>query len=180
MERLEMIYNLYLYVLHWLMDSLPKVDDTHIKCAQCGWESGAMRNIKFLYSGYGYVVGHCPECFGDSIYFKKDWSDLKAAPIDLKINIIEKDLDMQMIDSGKKVGNLLNDDEVVVIITDGAYKGGHTTKVRYELADFMDDEPPFMEILFVDKYDDVVYFTENMNQPVYELNGVYIVEGENK
>ena len=80
--------------------------------------------------------------------------------------------------SGKKVGELLNDDIVIIIATDGAYKGGHTTKVRYELADFMDDEPPFMEILFVDKYDDVVYFTENMEQPVYELNGVYIIKGE--
>lgn len=83
--------------------------------------------------------------------------------------------------SGKKVGELLNDDVVVVIIaTDGAYKGGHTTKVRYELADFMDDEPPFMEVLFVDKYDDVVYFTEDMNQPVYEMNGMYVVEVGNK
>ena len=80
--------------------------------------------------------------------------------------------------SGKKVGELLNDDVVVVIATDGAYKGGHTAKVRYELADFMDDEPPFMEVLFVDKYDDVVYFTEDMNQPVYEMNGMYVVEGE--
>ena len=84
----------------------------------------------------------------------------------------------KLIDSGKKVGELLNDDVVVVIATDGAYKGGHTTKVRYELADFMDDEPPFMEVLFVDKYDDVVYFTEDMNQPVYEMNGMYVVEGD--
>lgn len=175
-----MIYNLYLYLLHWLMDSLPKADDNHIKCAQCGWESKAIRNIKFLYSGYGYAEGHCPECFGDSIYFKRDWSDLKATPIDLKINVIKKELDMQLIDSGKKVGELLNDDVVVVITTDGAYKGGHTAKVRYELADFMDDEPPFMEVLFVDKYDDVVYFTEDMSQPVYEINGMYVVDGENK
>ena len=80
--------------------------------------------------------------------------------------------------SGKKVGELLNDDVVVVIVTDGSYKGGHTTKVRYELADFMDDEPPFMEVLFVDKHDDVVYFTEDMNQPVYGMNGMYIVKGE--
>ena len=85
-----------------------------------------------------------------------------------------------MPNSGKKVGELLNDDVVVVIATDGAYRGGHTAKVRYELADFMDDEPPFMEVLFVDKYDDVVYFTEDMNQPVYEMNGMYVVEGDNK
>ena len=82
--------------------------------------------------------------------------------------------------SGKKVGELLNGDVVVVIATDGAYKGGHTAKVRYELADFMDDELPFMEVLFVDKYDDAVYFTEDMNQPVYEINGMYVVEGDNK
>ena len=83
-----------------------------------------------------------------------------------------------LIDSGKTVGKLLNDDEVVVIITDGAYKGGHTTKVKYELADFMDDEPPFMEILFVDKYDDTVYFTADMLEPVYELDGLLVVIGK--
>lgn len=80
--------------------------------------------------------------------------------------------------SGKKVGELLNKDEVIVIITDGAYKGGHTTKVKYELADFMDDEPPFMEVLFVDKYDDTVYFTADMSEVVYELNGLMVVIGK--
>lgn len=80
--------------------------------------------------------------------------------------------------SGSVVGKLLNDDEVTVVITDGAYKGGHTTKVKYELADFMDDEPPFMEILFVDKYDDTVYFTADMSEPVYELNGLLVVIGK--
>ena len=84
----------------------------------------------------------------------------------------------KLIDSGKKVGELLNDDVVVVIATDGAYRGGHTAKVRYELADFMDDEPPFMEVLFVDKYDDVVYFTADMTEVVYELNGLLIVIGK--
>ena len=41
---------------------------------------------------------------------------------------------MKLIDSGKKTGELLNDD--------------------------------------------VVYFTEDMSQPVYEMNGMYVVEGE--
>lgn len=68
----------------------------------------------------------------------------------------------KLIDSGKTVGELLNNDEVIVVITEGSYKGGHTTKVKYELADFMDDEPPFMEIVFVDKYDEAVYFTADM------------------
>lgn len=85
---------------------------------------------------------------------------------------------LQMEESGKTVGKLLNGDEVIVIIKDGAYKGGHTTKVKYELADFMDDEPPFMEILFVDKYDDTVYFTADMIEPVYELNGLLVVVGK--
>ena len=84
----------------------------------------------------------------------------------------------KMVDSGKVVGKLLNGDEVIVIITDGAYKGGHTTKVKYELADFMDDEPPFMEILFIDKYDDTVYFTADMTETVYELNGLLVVIGK--
>lgn len=163
---------------HWLNGDLPKSDDTHIKCAGCGWENKNIRNVNFLYYGYGYVEGHCPKCFGDSIYFKKDWSNLKSSPIDLKLNITKKVQDMELIDSGSKVGKLLNGDEVIVIITDGAYKGGHTTKVKYELADFMDDEPPFMEILFVDKYDDTVYFTADMRETVYELNGLSVVIGK--
>ena len=28
--------------------------------------------------------------------------------------------------------------------------------------------------------DDVVYFTEDMNQPVYEMNGMYVVKGDSK
>lgn len=80
--------------------------------------------------------------------------------------------------SGKTVGKLLSNDEVIVIITEGSYKGGHTTKVRYELADFMYDEPPFMEILFVDKYDEAVYFTADMSEPVYDLNGLAVVVGK--
>lgn len=83
----------------------------------------------------------------------------------------------KLIDSGKTVGKLLNDDEVIVIITEGSYKGGHTTKVKYELADFMDDEPPFMEIVFVDKFDEAVYFTADMAEPVYELDGLTVVIG---
>lgn len=81
----------------------------------------------------------------------------------------------RLIDSGKTVGELLNNDEVIVVITEGSYKGGHTTKVKYELADFMDDEPPFMEIVFVDKYDEAVYFTADMSEPVYELDGLTVV-----
>lgn len=79
--------------------------------------------------------------------------------------------------TGKKVSDLLNGETVIVIHTTGWREGAETTTVRYELADFMDDEPPFMEILFVDKYDNVVYFTEDMDEPVYDLEGLYVVKG---
>lgn len=33
------------------MDTLPKTDDNHIKCATCGWESEHLNNLKFIYFG---------------------------------------------------------------------------------------------------------------------------------
>lgn len=89
----------------------------------------------------------------------------------------DKVKEFQIKPTSKKVSDLLNGTTVVVIHTEGWREGAETTTVRYELADFMDDEPPFMEILFVDKYDNVVYFTEDMNEPVYDLEGLYIVKG---
>ena len=47
-----MLNKLYFWLGHWLMDSLPKVDDNHIKCATCGWESEHINNLKFIYVGY--------------------------------------------------------------------------------------------------------------------------------
>lgn len=42
-----MLTKLYLYLLHWLEQSLPSPDDTHVKCATCGWESEHINNLKF-------------------------------------------------------------------------------------------------------------------------------------
>ena len=82
-----MIYNLYLYLLHWLMDSLPKVDDNHIKCAQCGWESEHINNLKFIYVGDNTMEGLCPNCYNDRIYYKRDWSNLKSNSIPLSFKV---------------------------------------------------------------------------------------------
>lgn len=80
--------------------------------------------------------------------------------------------------SGKKVGDLINGDVVVVILTEGVYKGGYNTTVKYELADFMDDEPPFIEVSFVTEQDDTVFFTDDLSQPVYELDGLLFVKAK--
>ena len=88
--RETVIYNLYLYVLHWLMDSLPKADDNHIKCAQCGWESEHINNLKFIYVGDNTMEGLCPNCYNDSIYYKRDWGNLKANPIPLTFKVYFK------------------------------------------------------------------------------------------
>ena len=90
LEKILMIYNLYLYLLHWLMDSLPKVDDNYIKCAQCGWESEHINNLKFIYIGDNTMEGLCPNCYNDRIYHKRDWSDLKANSIPLTFKVYFK------------------------------------------------------------------------------------------
>lgn len=89
-DELQMIYNLYSYLLHWLMDSLPKVDDNHIKCAQCGWESEHINNLKFIYVGDNTMEGLCPSCYNDRIYYKRDWSDLKSNSIPLIFKVCFK------------------------------------------------------------------------------------------
>ena len=85
---------------------------------------------------------------------------------------------ISMVDTGMTVGQLLNDTLVVVILTEGVYKGGYTTTVKYELADFMDDEPPFIEVSFITKQGDAVFFTEDLSQPVYELDGLLVVKAK--
>lgn len=88
--RVTVIYNLYLYLLHWLMDSLPKVDDNHIKCATCGWESEHISNLKFIYVGDNTMEGLCPNCYNDRIYYKRDWSNLKSSSIPLTFKVYFK------------------------------------------------------------------------------------------
>ena len=72
------------------MNSLPKKDDTHIKCATCGWESGQINDLKFIYVGDNKMEGLCPSCYGGIIYYKRDWSDLRANSIDLTFKVIFK------------------------------------------------------------------------------------------
>lgn len=78
----------------------------------------------------------------------------------------------KLIDSGKTVGELFNGEEVIVIITEGSYKGGHTAKVIYELT------TGFVAIVFVSKYGEAVYYTADMSEPVYELDGLKVVVGK--
>ena len=85
-----MLTKLYLWLGHWLMDSLPNKDDTHIKCATCGWESGQINDLKFIYVGDNKMEGLCPSCYGGIIYYKRDWSDLKANSIDLTFRVVFK------------------------------------------------------------------------------------------
>lgn len=85
-----MLTKLYLYLLHWLEQSLPSPEDTHIKCATCGWESEHMNNLKFIYIGDNEMEGLCPSCYHGSIYFKRDWSNLKANSIPLTFKVYFK------------------------------------------------------------------------------------------
>lgn len=85
-----MLTKLYLYLLHWLEQSLPSPDDTHIKCATCGWESEHMNNLKFIYVGENRMEGLCPSCYGGIIYHKKDWRNSKARNIPLTFKVYFK------------------------------------------------------------------------------------------
>lgn len=87
------------------------------------------------------------------------------------------DSDFKLVDSGKVVGDLLNDDVVIVICTKQPNIGAETCIVKYELADFLEDEPPFIEVCFLDSSEDAYYFTENLQQKVYMIDGVYVVRG---
>lgn len=40
--------------------------------------------------GRHQMEGLCPSCYGDIIYYKKDWSDFKANPIDLTFKVYFK------------------------------------------------------------------------------------------
>ena len=89
-----MLTKMYLYLLHWLEQSLPSSDDTHIKCATCGWESEHMNNLKFIYTGSNGInnimEGLCPSCYGGILYHKKDWRNSKANSIPLTFKVYFK------------------------------------------------------------------------------------------
>lgn len=85
-----MLFKLYLWLCHWLQDSLPKHDDTHIKCARCGWESEHINGLKFIFVGGNEVEGLCLSCYGGTMYHKKDWRNLKADSIPLTFKVLFK------------------------------------------------------------------------------------------
>lgn len=119
--------------------------------------------------------------FNGAVYFydQLGWrGDLPEDIFKKRFKVIETKVDsFQIKPSDRKVGDLLNEELVIIIHTDGCYKGGNTTKVKYELADFMDDAPPFIEVCFINKDDDCVYFTEDLTEPVYESEGMLFVKG---
>ena len=86
-----MLNKLYFWLGHWLMDSLPKVDDSHIKCATCGWESEHINSLKFIYIGDNKMEGLCPKCYGKCMYYKKDYGELKAKPLPTEYTICFKE-----------------------------------------------------------------------------------------
>lgn len=85
-----MLTKLYLWLGHWLMNSLPKNDDHRIKCATCGNEEEHLNSLKYIYVGDNKMEGLCPRCYGGIIYYKRDWMNLKANPIPLEFKVYFK------------------------------------------------------------------------------------------
>ena len=74
--------------------------------------------------------------------------------------------------SGKQVKHLLNGTEVVVF----SGKFVFNTIVEWHLADHLEDVPPFLEVLFVDRCtEEAILCVSNLDQVVYDLEGVLIV-----
>ncbi len=84
----------------------------------------------------------------------------------------KEDLKMNFNVSDKQVKDLLNGAEVVVF----SGKFVFNTIVEWHLADHLEDAPPFLEVLFVDRCtEEAVLCVSNLEQVVYELEGVLIV-----
>ena len=74
--------------------------------------------------------------------------------------------------SDKQVKDLLNGTEVIVF----SGKFVFNTIVEWHLADHLEDAPPFLEVLFVDRCtEEVILCVSNLDQVVYDLEGVLIV-----
>ena len=74
--------------------------------------------------------------------------------------------------SDKQVKHLLNGAEVVVF----SGKFVFNTIVEWHLADHLEDAPPFLEVLFVDRCtEEAILCVSNLDKVVYELEGVLIV-----
>ena len=84
----------------------------------------------------------------------------------------KEDLKMNFNISDKHVKHLLNGTEVVVFSGNFVFN----TIVEWHLADHLEDAPPFLEVLFVDRCtEEVILCVSNLDQVVYDLEGVLIV-----
>lgn len=70
--------------LYWLLTPKPKPDDYHLKCANCGQESVGEEGIVWVKYSDWSVEGRCCVCHGYTLYYKKDWLNLQAEPLNLK------------------------------------------------------------------------------------------------
>lgn len=74
--------------------------------------------------------------------------------------------------SSKPVKHLLNGTEVVVL----SGKFVFNTVVEWQLADFSDEVPPYLEVLFVERCtEETILCVSNLDQEVYELGDVLLV-----
>ncbi len=79
--------------------------------------------------------------------------------------------------SSKPVKHLLNGTEVVVL----SGKFVFNTVVEWQLADFSDEVPPYLEVLFVDRCtEETILCVSNLDQEVYELGDVLLVVDKNE
>lgn len=79
--------------------------------------------------------------------------------------------------SSKPVNHLLNGTEVVVL----SGKFVFNTVVEWQLADFSDEVPPYLEVLFVERCtEETILCVSNLDQEVYELGDVLLVVDKNE
>ncbi len=79
--------------------------------------------------------------------------------------------------SSKPVKHLLNGTEVVVL----SGKFVFNTVVEWQLADFSDEVPPYLEVLFVERCtEETILCVSNLDQEVYELGDVLLVVDKNE
>lgn len=79
--------------------------------------------------------------------------------------------------SSKPIKHLLNGTEVVVL----SGKFVFNTVVEWQLADFSDEVPPYLEVLFVERCtEETILCVSNLDQEVYELGDVLLVVDKNE
>ena len=76
--------------------------------------------------------------------------------------------------SNRKIKDLLNGESVIVLSGGFSYN----CTVEWTLADFMDDNPPFVEVNFNERCEgDTIYFTSDLSGLLYEFNEyLFVVE----